>query len=66
MVLAGVVVGILSPGGFGVDAFALGAGAGLSVLLFGWLMRLGISGEREREEAAREYFQRHGRWPEDE
>jgi hypothetical protein len=40
-------------------------GAGLAIFFLNWLFRAGASGEREREaeEAAREYFDRHGRWP---
>jgi len=39
--------------------------AGLAIYFLNWLYRIGVSGdrEREREEAAREYFSRHGRWP---
>jgi hypothetical protein len=39
--------------------------AGLAIYFLNWLFRLGTSGERERdaEEAARAYFDRHGRWP---
>jgi hypothetical protein len=53
------------PGGSGVEGFALFTGAGVSVLLFNMLVRIGASGEgdREREEAARRYFEQHGRWP---
>ena len=42
-------------------------GAGLAILLIGALLRIGTEGdkERDREEAAREYFDRHGRWPDD-
>ena len=42
-------------------------GAGLAILLISGLIRLGNEGdkEREREEAARDYFSRHGRWPDD-
>jgi hypothetical protein len=67
LLVAGIVVGVISPGGFGIDGFALGAGAGGSVILFSFLFRIGLSGERERaqEEAAREYFTLHGRWPDD-
>jgi hypothetical protein len=41
-------------------------GAGLAIFFLNWLFRAGASGEREREaeEAARDYFDRHGRWPE--
>lgn len=40
-------------------------GAGIAVLLLNLLVRIGIEGDRERdrEEAAREYFSEHGRWP---
>jgi hypothetical protein len=49
---------------------ALGAGIvliGVAVLVavFGAFARLSLASQddREREEAAREYFSRHGRWP---
>ena len=68
MVLAGIVILVVSPGGFGVDGFALAVGGGLAVLLINFLFRLGVSGdlEREREEQARAYFDEHGEWPPDE
>jgi hypothetical protein len=68
MVIAGLVLLILNPGGFGVDGFALAVGGGLSVLMINFLFRLGVSGDREREqeEAARRYFDEHGRWPDEE
>jgi hypothetical protein len=68
MVLAGIVMLIISPAGLGIDGFAMAVGGGLSVLLINFLFRLGASGdlEREREEAARRYFDEHGVWPEDE
>ncbi|HKO28989.1 MAG TPA: hypothetical protein VJU80_16135 [Solirubrobacteraceae bacterium] len=68
MVLAGIVILIVNPGGFGVDGFAMAAGGGLSVLLINFLYRLGVSGDREREEEerARAYFDEHGEWPEEE
>ena len=39
--------------------------AGLAIFFVNWLFRTGTSGDREREaeEAARDYFERHGRWP---
>jgi len=42
-------------------------GAGLALLLLNVLFRIGASGDRERddEEAAREYFAAHGRWPDE-
>jgi hypothetical protein len=68
MVTAGVVLLAVSPAGFGVDGFAMAVGGGLSVLLINWLYRLGVSGDRERqqEEEARAYLEEHGVWPEDE
>jgi hypothetical protein len=68
MILAGIVVLIVNPAGFGVDGFAMAVGGGLSVLLINFLYRLGVSGDREREEEerARAYFDEHGEWPEEE
>ncbi len=67
MVLGGIVMLIVSPAGLGVDGFAMAVGGGLSVLLINFLFRLGVSGDREREqeEKAREYFDEHGEWPEE-
>lgn len=43
-------------------------GAGLAILLIGFLVRLGTDGDRERdrEEAARAHFAEHGEWPPEE
>lgn len=67
LILAGQVVAIASPS-VGWEGWALFTGAGVSVLLFNMLVRIGTSGEdeREREEAARAYFKEHGRWPDGE
>ncbi len=45
----------------------MAVGGGLSVPLINFLFRLGVSGDREREqeEKAREYFDEHGEWPEE-
>jgi hypothetical protein len=39
----------------------------LIVWMINWMFRLSVQSnrEREREEAAREFFSRHGRWPDD-
>jgi hypothetical protein len=39
--------------------------AGLAIYFINLLFRAGVSGDREREaeEAARDYFEQHGRWP---
>jgi hypothetical protein len=43
-------------------------GTALIVWMVNWLFRMSLESnrEREQEEAARRYFDRHGRWPEDE
>ena len=60
-----LLVADAGPGGSGWEGWALFTGAGISVLLFNMLVRIGAQGEgeREREEAARRYFEEHGRWP---
>ncbi len=67
LVVIGVVVLIVNPGGFGVDGFAMAAGSGFSVLMLNWLYRLGVKGNEERvdEEAARVFLEKHGRWPDE-
>lgn len=67
IVLGGVLV--MAIGG-NEDALLGGAGivgAGLSIALLNFLFRIGVSGDRERreEDAARAYFDRHGRWPDE-
>jgi hypothetical protein len=64
VVIAGLVVMSLGgesdlEGGAGI------IGAGLAIFFLNWLLRTGASGEgqREAEEAGREYFDRHGHWP---
>ena len=66
-VVAGIVVLVVNPGGFGVEGFGLAEGAGLSVLMLNWMYRVGVAGdhEREREEEARRYLERHGHWPDE-
>ena len=41
--------------------------AGLAIYMINWLFRAGAHGETQRdaEEAAREYFDRHGHWPDE-
>jgi hypothetical protein len=64
LLVAGVVV-TATAGGVGLAAGALFFSAGSAVLLLNVLYRIGVEGdkERDREEEAREYFDRHGRWP---
>lgn len=71
-VLPGLVVlaGLIAMS-FGTDtSLEGGAGlvsAGLAIWFVNWLFRIGATGDAERdaEEAAREYFDRHGRWPDE-
>ncbi|CAN5135395.1 hypothetical protein BH20ACT16_BH20ACT16_01110 [soil metagenome] len=65
IVLAGVIVLILNQSISGLEGFAMGIGVAASILLLNILYRVGVSGDRERddEEAARVYFDEHGRWP---
>jgi hypothetical protein len=67
MSIAGIVLLITNSGGFGVDGFALGVGGGLSLIMLNFLYRLGVSGDRERqqEEDARTYLERHGYLPDE-
>jgi chromate transport protein ChrA len=65
-----LVVGIAisaTAGHSGVTAGALFISAATAVLLFNVLWRMGVEGneDRDREEEAREYFDEHGRWPDD-
>jgi hypothetical protein len=66
-VLGTVVLIVDGANVFGVDAFAAFCGAGLSIALTNVLWRLGIAGNRDRddEEDARRYLAQHGQWPED-
>ena len=68
LVLAGFVVLFVADGSTKWDGFAMCVGAGLAVLLLNVLVRFGNTGdeERTREEAAREYMAKHGRWPDEE
>jgi hypothetical protein len=67
VIVAGVLVMAL---GHGDNALIGGAGivgAGLSIYLLNLLYRMGSSGdtERDREEAARAFFDAHGYWPDE-
>jgi hypothetical protein len=64
LILAGQVIGIVTGDPVSWAGFT---GAGLAVLLIGALVRIGVEGDRERdrEEAARDYFSKHGRWPDE-
>jgi hypothetical protein len=65
--LAGIVILAVDQSLIGLEGFVLFIGVAGSILLLNVLYRIGVSGdaERDREEAARTYFDEHGRWPDD-
>lgn len=65
IILSGLLLGLLDGRELAWEAGALLMSAGLSVYLLNFLFRLGVRGDkvRDREEAAREHFDRTGRWP---
>jgi hypothetical protein len=64
--IAGVILVVVGDGA-GRGAGIVLIGAALLVVLANVLMRIGLQSEqdREREQANRRYFSRHGRWPDD-
>jgi hypothetical protein len=68
LALVGLVSLFVLSSPLAVEAWALFTAAGLSVLLLNVLFRLGIQGdlERDREDAARAYFDEHGTWRDEE
>ncbi len=64
IVIAGIVVMALGSES-DLEGGASIVSAGLAVYFLNWLFRIGAHGDRERdkEDAAREYYARHGRWP---
>jgi hypothetical protein len=65
LLIAGVVVAATS--GSGLAAGAMFVSAATAVLLLNVLHRIGVEGDRDRdrEEAARRFFDEHGRWPDE-
>lgn len=72
--IAGVVLIVIGgPGSHHHSPTAAAAGvalliAALIVWMVNWLFRMSVQSnrEREQEELAREYFDRHGHWPDEE
>jgi hypothetical protein len=66
LLIAGIVV-TGTGGHLGIAAGALFISAGTAVLLLNVLHRMGVEGdkERDREADAREFFDKHGRWPDE-
>jgi hypothetical protein len=67
LILAGFVLLFTVEGSLRWDGWAMCVGAGLSVLLLNWLFRLGMEGDKDRDEeaAARDYLTEHGHWPDE-
>jgi hypothetical protein len=59
------IAGMVVWGTGSVAAGAMFISASTAVLLLNFLFRIGVEGdkERDREDAAREHFDKHGRWP---
>jgi H+/Cl- antiporter ClcA len=64
VVLGGLIVMCLGSEA-GLEGGAAIVSAGLAIYAMNWLYRASVDGDRERdrEEAAREYFDVHGCWP---
>jgi hypothetical protein len=62
-----LLVGAIRSDDIWAEGGALMISAGLAVWLLNVLYRVGVRGDRERdkETEAREYFDRHGRWPDE-
>jgi hypothetical protein len=62
-----LLVGAIRSDDIWAEGGALMVSAGLAVWLLNALHRVGVRGDRERdrEVEAREYFDRHGRWPDE-
>jgi hypothetical protein len=67
LVLAALIVLFAVHGSLRYDGFAMLLGSGLSVAFLNLLYRLGVAGDRDRddEERARDFFSAHGYWPDE-
>jgi hypothetical protein len=65
LALTGIVLLFTVDDSVAPEAWAGFTGAGIAVFLLNVLFRIGVEGdlERDREDEARAYFDRHGRWP---
>ncbi len=62
-----LVMALASDRQVGIEIGAMLLGAAIAVFLLNFFFRMGVSGDtaRDEEEAARRYFDQHGRWPDD-
>jgi hypothetical protein len=67
LAVAGIVLLFAADRSVATEAWAGFTGAAIAVLLLNTLFRIGVAGdeERDREDEARAYFDRHGRWPDE-
>jgi hypothetical protein len=67
LVVVGFVILFVADGDIRWEGWAMCVGSGLALFLLNVLFRYGAQGDKERdeEEAAREYFAKHGRWPDE-
>jgi hypothetical protein len=67
VVLAGLIAWAFDPTVDGLEGAAHIIGAGLAILLLNLLFRIGMTGDRERDEedAARDFYDLHGHWPDE-
>jgi hypothetical protein len=67
LILAGFVLLFAAPDSTRYEGFSMCVGAGLALLLLNVLYRMGATGDRERdrEQAARDYLDEHGHWPDE-
>ena len=66
--VAGVVAIVVGHGTNGTAAAGVGLLiVALTVWMINWMYRMSVDSnrERDREEAARDYFSEHGRWPDE-
>jgi hypothetical protein len=64
--IAGIVVMLAaSDTQTGIEVGSMFLGVAIAVFLLNFFFRMGVSGEdeRDREERARQYFDKYGRWP---
>jgi hypothetical protein len=67
VVAVGVILWVIDPTVDTAEGSAGIIGAGLSIWLLNFLYRVGVQGDRERqtEDEARDYLERHGHWPDE-
>jgi hypothetical protein len=67
VVAVGVLLWAIDPSLDSAEGSAHIIGAGVAIWILNVLFRIGVSGDKERDEedAAREFFDRHGYWPDD-